>query len=149
MRDQGNPQTATVAIPLELTVGIGGFFGTSYGVELVGADIEYTFSTNRDSKKEPRIVREQFQVTARKWAIFRKRLDAINVWCWHADYPNPGVCDGTGWSLSIRYPDKILRSSGDNNYPAEDVRPANDCVGSTPFQRLLAAVRELTGREFR
>lgn len=138
-----------VAIPLELMIGIGGFFGPCYQIELVGADVEYTFNAkNRSSKKEPRIVREQLKITARKWAIFRKRLDAINVWRWRADYPNPGVCDGTSWSLSIRYSDKTARSSGDNNYPAQDGRPADDFLGSAPFKLLLAAVRELTGIEF-
>jgi hypothetical protein len=69
-----------VAIPLELAVGIGGFFGPCYQVELVGTDTEYTFSPkNQSSKKEPKITWERLKVTARKWAIFRKRLDAINV----------------------------------------------------------------------
>jgi hypothetical protein len=69
------------------------------------------------------------------------------VWCWRTEYPNPGVCDGTGWSLSIRYSDKKIQSSGDNNYPAEDGSPTDEFVESTPFERLLAAIRELTGKD--
>ena len=60
----------------------------------------------------------------------------------------PGYAMATGWNLSIRYSDKTIQSSGDNNYPAEDGSATDQFVESTPFERLLVAVRELIGREF-
>jgi hypothetical protein len=45
----------------------------------------------------------EIKPTEKAWQAFRTTLDALNVWCWRADYPNQGVCDGTNWSVEIVY----------------------------------------------
>jgi hypothetical protein len=52
MRNDGRVESVNVATPLELTVGIGGFFGPWYQIGVVGSDIEYTFSLKSQSFEE-------------------------------------------------------------------------------------------------
>jgi hypothetical protein len=41
------------------------------------------------------------------------------VWRWEPEYFEP-VCDGTGWTAEIVYPDEALHSRGSNCFPGED-----------------------------
>ncbi len=48
----------------------------------------------------------------------KERFARINTQYWTAEYPNPCVCDGEQWSLTVRYSDGYtLKSSGSNAYP--------------------------------
>jgi hypothetical protein len=71
--------------------------------------------------------------------------------CWaNTEYFEP-VCDGTGWSAEITYPDKALHSHGSNCFPGDDGNPvsiANRRNGDT-FQQFCSAVSLLVGRAFR
>ena len=86
--------------------------------------------------------------TAEQWRAFRRILDKINVWQWQAHYPNPGVCDGTGWSFEVAYSDHALETGGANNYPDSQGDPTNSPLGTKTFKRLRGAITKLTGRPF-
>jgi hypothetical protein len=142
--------------PLKLLASIGGYPGPAYTVELTADGLDYIYVPSISSIGPGSTVpRERLHPTEDQWAWFRRRLDEINVWCWLERYENPGICDGTGWSFSIEYPDRKIESSGDNNYPAEDGGPIYQADGRAGreelkhFDRLLKAIRELTTRNFR
>jgi len=37
--------------------------------------------------------------TDQQWREFRRALDNVSIWQWRTNYPEPGFCDGTQWSL--------------------------------------------------
>lgn len=54
------------------------------------------------------------------WGNVRDRIQRFNFLAWEKFYPNPGVCDGTQWNITIRRRNaKVLKISGDNSYPEE------------------------------
>lgn len=129
------------SVPERFRVKIGGFFGPSYSVRLKGSDLLYTAWDNDDITAENRIT-----PTLEEWQAFRQSLDAIDVWGWQEFYANPGVTDGTHWSLEIEWDDRTIVSFGDNNYPVADGLPENDPDITPTFEEFLAAVRKLVGR---
>jgi hypothetical protein len=70
-------------------------------------------------------VRQTFP-SDKEWHKFRKGLDRLNVWSWQDAYVNSLVLqgfrifDGESWSLTIKYSDKSLESSGANAFPGND-----------------------------
>src|SRR6516225_7574631 len=62
-------------------IGIGGYFGPSYSVELEKGRLNYTHWPRRLScSEQPKPQHEQIQPSARAWQAFRKALDRLNVW---------------------------------------------------------------------
>jgi hypothetical protein len=140
------------ALPKRLTIGIGGYFGPGYSVELERGRLNYTHWPRRlSSSEQPEPQREQIQPSARQWQAFRKALDRLNVWSWQTHYPDPGVCDGTGWSAEIVYPDKQIKSGGDNCFPDHEGAPLSIMAQSNDvtFDKFCHAVAVLVGREFK
>ena len=129
--------------PQLLRASIGGHFGPSYSLELT--DQTLFCMALSDELPDPAWLVEP---TAEQWRAFRRALDKINVWQWQAHYPNPGVCDGTGWSFEVAYSDHALDSGGSNNYPDAQGDPTNSPEGTKTFKRLRGAIRKLTGRPF-
>ena len=129
--------------PQLLRASIGGYFGPSYSLELT--DQTLFCMALSDELPDPAWLVEP---TAEQWRAFRHAIDKINVWQWQADYPNPGVCDGTGWSFEVAYSDHALETGGDNNYPDAQGDPTNSPQGTKTFDRLLRAITKLTGRPF-
>lgn len=84
--------------PLKLEFYIGGFSGPNHSVKFENGILKYQFCQIPSyPEKEASVL-----PTNRKWLNFRKKLDAIDVWQWQSDYPNPGVCDSregvkNGW----------------------------------------------------
>ena len=140
-------------LPKRLCIGIGGHFGPSYSVTLEkGGRLTYTYwSGERSSSREPEVQHEEIQPTKEGWQAFRRALDELNVWGWQADYPNPGVCDGTGWSAEIVYPDKQIKSSGSNCFPDHNGTPLSIVAQSkvVTFDKFCHAIAVLVRREFR
>src|SRR5436190_21219139 len=103
-------------MPKEFSAVIGGFLGSTYAVELRDGALRYT---------QKRVANGRYEVTSsatvtptsRQWQEFRKTIDQLNIWQWHADYPSRGTQDSTQWSLEIAYADHVLKTHGDNNYP--------------------------------
>jgi hypothetical protein len=131
--------------PMQLSIGIGGFMGPSYSVELAEGRLRYqaTGSGYADLRTE------WIEPAAAQWSAFRDGLDAIGIWKWQPEYPNPGVCDGTQWQVEIVYADAMVRSHGDNNYPEADGTASGDPDSTPAFGTLMEHVRLLLGgREF-
>ena len=132
-------------LPKRLSLYIGGYPGPYYTVRLSRRTLWYEAQT---VNAEPP-TKEKVPVTPEGWQTFREALDAIGVWRWQEDYPNPGVCDGTSWAATLEYADRSVASGGSNNYPRAKGAPSGG-ASTRPFARFLEAVRALLGgREFR
>lgn len=149
---KSDQQCLLETVPRRLSIGIGGHFGSSFDVELQGGVLTYRHS--RPVRSFPQAwesTSEEIQPNAQRWQAFRVALDRLNVWCWHTDYPNPGVCDGTGWSAEIIYADKSVRASGSNCFPGRDGSPiaVTDYRKDGTFTKFCSAVSSLVGSRFR
>lgn len=136
------PATEPSPAPKRFDAYIGGFGGTSYHVELQGDILRHT-TNEAEHYKKPR--HATITPSEEQWREFRETLDDLQVWRWRAEYPNPGVCDGTGWSLDIAYDDRALESHGDNNYPDASGNSNDHPDHTEVFKQYLAAVEKLLG----
>ena len=54
------------------------------------------------------------------WERAMELIQRCNFLAWESEYPNPCVCDGMQWTMTIRRRhEKSLKISGDNAYPEE------------------------------
>ena len=128
------------AMPRKFLVALNGFMGAGKGVLLVNGALVYTTYGANGAKQ-----RKEIRPTPEQWRRFRQALDAINIWRWRADYPNPGVADGLKWEVDLVYADRTVHAAGANNYPDDTGRPTGSPKTSKAFDRLSAAVQELLG----
>jgi hypothetical protein len=130
----------TDAIPQRFQTRVGGFMGHTYEVQLQDGCLQYA-TFGRGIKSDPARVCP----TVEQWSEFRRELDAIGVWRWRAQYSTPGVVDGTQWSLDVVYPDRAVRTQGNNSYPGATPDSLGVPSGSKAFSRYLKAVQRLLG----
>jgi hypothetical protein len=128
------------AIPQRFHARVGGFNGFTYEVQLQDGRLEYARSGGGQKSR-----RASVRPTMEQWRKFRRELDAIGIWRWRAQYVNPGVTDGTQWSLEVAYPDRALKTQGSNDYPGDAPNPSGVPSASKAFARYLKAVQRLVG----
>jgi len=100
-------------IPSKLKLFIGGYMGSSYLVELRDDKLIYSEFVELDKL----CGEKEISLTEDSWINFRCSIDDLEIWSWEERYPNPGMMDGTMWSVVIEYKDNKINSRGDNNYP--------------------------------
>ena len=129
--------------PSRFSASIDNFGGHSYTVELRDGALLYSDVVPQKTSEPIKIT-----PTSKQWREFRRALDLNGVWIWHESYmPNQPIFDGTGWSFSIRYPDRSLVTGGGNCYPEADGSPSGVPLRTSAFIRLEAAVEALLGRK--
>lgn len=127
--------------PLDFNVSIGGYMGDSYSVALEGGKLIYEVLGHGYKTQS----RKEIDVSPKKWAVFWSACNKHGVWGWKKEYRNPGICDGTQWSIVIRTDCRFFESHGDNAYPGEDRELASSDDWPAPFQGFLRAVSRLVG----
>jgi hypothetical protein len=132
--------TETNAIPQRFHARIGGFMGFTYDVQLQDGRLEYVRSGGGQNSWRARV-----RPTMQQWREFRRELDSIGIWRWRAQYLNPGVADGTQWSLDVAYPNQVIKTEGSNDYPGSTPNPSGVPSESKVFTRYLEAVQRLVG----
>lgn len=128
-------------LPSRFSAYLGGCFSVSYDIELRGDALLV------NDGKRPTLVSTEVHPSLEAWVEFKRALDSINVWCWRSEYPNPGILDGTQWSLDIDYPDRSVQAHGDNNYPGPEGMPTGQPEEPDTFQSFVGAVSKLLGKE--
>ena len=113
------------SVPVQLNVGIGGFLGPSYRVELGPGK---------------QVATHQAQVTQAGWMAFRSELDRLNVWSWRGSYFNSAVSDGTQWRVRISYPDRSVASEGSNSFPGAGGLPNQSPERTTAFSQFTSSI---------
>lgn len=143
----------TNTVPKTLKAFIGGPNGPDYRVELREGVLLYIHGhpgiafDMPDAPGNPAPIK--IAPTEQQWLEFRRSLNAINVWQWRTNYPNPGsIRDGTQWSLEIQYNDRTLTTRGDNNFPGLEGKPSGRSESRQAFVAYMAAITNLLGREF-
>jgi hypothetical protein len=115
---------------------IGGYFGSTYSLELVDGLFLYRATTDgrttisqinpiyeNDSQFEHEVIvqsdsmNEDLVLTEE---IIEKFHKYISRYCktWEQDYANYDICDGTSWECDIWIENFRLKSSGQNKYPS-------------------------------
>jgi len=132
--------TRTSLEPPELfSASIGGYMGPTYAVEKVKRGVQYRRYESGYELREIRMIRPDEEA----WATFRRALDEIGVWDWLPEYADPGIMDGTGWSLELKWGDRAISTGGSNGYPGGS-------PDSPEFRGFLDAISSLIGgRPFR
>ncbi|OME26348.1 hypothetical protein [Paenibacillus odorifer] len=116
----------------QITASIGGYFGSSYIVEVEFVNGKITYEVREDGGLEPSLA---VQRDNEGIAIFREELTKCRILGWEHEYIDPNALDGTHWSLDIVFEDKVLHINGSNAYPKE-------------WKRFCKSIRKLTGRPF-
>jgi hypothetical protein len=115
---------ATPTIPQELSFFVGGYSGPNYNIELEGRALKYSLQENGMSRSlldegDAADNRQTVTPADGAWQQFAQALDALRVWSWDAEYNDPGILDGTQWSLKIRWDGKSISTHGSNAYPQQ------------------------------
>lgn len=123
--------------PEIFSAAIGGFGGPYY--QVIWKDGTLTYSTDLYGTPQKLLIEPE------QWRYFWKALIELGVWKWEERYNNPGVLDGTSWSIHIEYQGRSVKSFGSNAYPGGEQRIEPSVV----FRRFCRAVSALVGgREF-
>ena len=135
-------------LPISFHASVGGALGNAYEIELVRDHLRYTVYTSTFFRHpRTRIIKP----TRQDWTAFWREMEAVELWRWRDDYqvPPPNVVnDGTQWHINLAFGNHLVKSSGNNAYPADnDPRRGGTLVAESTarFRRFTAAVRRLTG----
>jgi len=112
---------------------VGGFFGGYYNIEIEIDTLKVTWSHGGNGEKEEAVHKTIRAATATKFIEQLKIVDLLN---WKAKYIEPGVCDGTQWSVEIIADGRTIKKYGDNKFPDE-------------WDIFCREIKKLTGRAFR
>jgi hypothetical protein len=107
----------------KLYFSLGGYFGSSHVVEIdterSGTVIKYTlYQIHSDPCGDVPETETSLISLEDKWEQFNKDLLRCYIIDWNNSYTDPGVVDGTGWSLEVTFDNGLTISrSGSNEYP--------------------------------
>ncbi len=115
-----------------LRASVGGYFGGYYNVEIDLIRRKVTWSHWGSGIEEP--VQKTIRSGTAKELL--KELKSIDILNWKAKYIEPGVRDGTQWSLEVIRDGKKIMKYGDNKFPDE-------------WESFCRLISKVTGRKFR
>lgn len=125
-------------LPTKLHFDIGGFIGECHEVRFHKGQLQYRTAEAAYMWTPETLVSPDRQ----QWEDFWCAVDAAGVWTWSKEYANPGVLDGTQWSLVMRHKGRSIRSEGDNAYPGAD---GPEFPETCSFAKFLQALCQLAG----
>ncbi|NHN34854.1 hypothetical protein [Paenibacillus agricola] len=114
-----------------IVASVGGYFGTSYTVEVEFDRGKITWEARGDDF-EPGLI---LQLDIESMNTFREALSKSRILSWKNEYIDPNTLDGTQWSLDIEFDDICIEKSGSNDYPKE-------------WKRFCKVIHKLTGKPF-
>lgn len=115
-----------------LKASVGGYFGGSYNVDFDLTTGSLTWS-HWDRGEE---VATEFK-TAKEATVKKiiEELKIINLLNWKREYIEPGVLDGTSWSVELIRDGRNIKKYGENKYPDD-------------WDDFCKLVRKITGKSF-
>ena len=111
---------------------VGGYFGGYYEIEL-------NFDNRQLKWKHYGAGKEEFlekRVQRKTLEKFREGLKKLDIISWKDKYIEPGICDGTQWSIEIDIDGRIKKIIGDNKFPKE-------------WSDFCDLMRKITNKQFR
>ncbi|WP_210237246.1 hypothetical protein [Alteribacter natronophilus] len=112
-----------------LKASVGGYFGKSYEVEIDFNEGSLTWSCSEQMVEVDRTVKRDPSLKC------KRELKTTGLFKWKSTYVEPGVMDGTSWSVELIGDGRNIRKSGQNKYPAG-------------WNRFCDYIRRVTGKEF-
>jgi len=94
---------------------VGGYFGANYEVTLDFTHLETTWDFSEDGIDKTS--KKSIRASTAKACI--EALKMMNLLNWKAKYIEPGMCDGTQWSVEILTDGKLIKKHGSNMFPGE------------------------------
>jgi hypothetical protein len=136
------PVEGKSSVPQQLDIYVGNPIFGNWTVVLHGRSLTYT-------QKQPQREDSVLVVTPtdEQWRAFHDALQRLAVFQWQPDYPNNGVVDGTQWGIEIVYPERAVKSHGDNNFPDAHGKPNASPRKTRTFQAFVDATKKLLGSE--
>ncbi|MDQ6684744.1 MAG: hypothetical protein M3Z16_06430 [Pseudomonadota bacterium] len=134
----GVERPANLIAPEVLEFRIGGFFGSTFELQLTAGAVQCV-----ESQGGRQLFKSQARLSSAQWRALRAELDRLGVWTWRSSYVTFGVKDGTQWSARIQYADRSLSSSGSNSYPDATGKPTSSPDESASFAQFRAALAKL------
>ncbi|MCX6924099.1 MAG: hypothetical protein NT154_12950 [Verrucomicrobia bacterium] len=125
-------------LPTKLHFDIGGFLAECHEIQFHNGQLQYRTAPGAYLWAPQTILNPGRQ----HWEDFWRAADAAAVWTWATEYVEPGVCDGTQWSLTLRHKGRTVQSCGSNAYPGAD---GPDFPETCSFAKFLQALRQLSG----
>lgn len=114
-----------------LKASVGGFFGGYYKVEIDLAALQVRWSSEGglESDKAEKSIRRATTDT------IIEEMKMVNLLDWKRKYIEPGVMDGTSWSVEIIRDGRNIHKSGSNKFPEE-------------WELFCSSIRKITERDF-
>jgi hypothetical protein len=98
-----------------IKVYVGGYFGPNYEIELDFENNKLIWIEKANLEEIEDSVTKAIDLDEHNYII--ENLKIIKLLGWKRSYKDPGVCDGTQWSIDIKSDGKTIHKSGSNNYP--------------------------------
>ncbi len=124
-------------LPTKLHFEIGGFNGECHQFQFHDGQLQYRTAPGAYMWTKETVLNPDLH----HWEEFWRAVDAAGVWTWAKEYVEP-ICDGTQWSLTLRYKGRSVHSDGSNAFPGAD---GPDFPETCSFEIFLHALRQLSG----
>jgi hypothetical protein len=111
---------------------VGGYFGGRCSVDIDLKELKSTWNFSEGGIEET--LRGSIHPSTAEYFI--EQMKAINLLDWKARYMEPGVCDGTQWSVEIETEYRTFKKYGSNKFPEE-------------WELFCSVIETVTGRAFR
>jgi hypothetical protein len=111
---------------------IGGYFGSSYSLEVEFITRKITYEVRKDGNVEPSL---SLQMDNEGVVNLRDELTKCRILDWNKEYIDSDTMDGTQWSLDIELDDRTIHINGSNEYPKE-------------WNRFCKVIQKLIGKPF-
>jgi hypothetical protein len=112
---------------------VGGYSGPNYEVELDFENKQLIWNGKGNLDETEESVIKTMDVDEYNNII--EELKIINLLNWKANYIDPGVLDGTQWSVEIQTDERMIRKSGSNRYPRT-------------WNKFCSLIEKITGKAF-
>lgn len=111
---------------------IGGYFGSSYSLEVEFITGKITYEGREGGNVEPSL---SLQMDSEGIVNLREELTKCRIFDWHNEYIDSDTTDGTQWSLDIGLDDRTIHIYGSNTFPKE-------------WKKFCKVIQKLTGKPF-
>ena len=98
-----------------LKASVGGFFGDSFTIDINLDSLQVSWDRCGEGTEES----IQKSIRRKTASNLKEELMRLGLLDWKVKYVEPGVLDGTHWSVEIQLDGRKVKKQGDNQFPEE------------------------------